>query len=395
MVVKRKREAYATPTSNDQDAASSTPEVPPEAIPVTMSPFTVEYTKLGDTNPQKRRTSVKRVVADKDHTPPKEEQGFEGTDSPVAYMVRPGSLWDSMKKYKNFIVSEKQFGVNDFVYINNGQVAYGEETEDDKQFWIARVLEVRASSPSAVYLRVYWMYWPSELPCGHEYYHGRYELVASNHMEIIDAMTVSGKAEVAHIVEDEDAVTVTGLYWRQKFDYRSGKVSALKRDCVCKAYHNPDKLLVHCVSSACGKWMHEDCLLKDALDKSWARLNGTTYSQTPCGTIQVSGDGKGQETTEVTSKVTGSAARLEQGSGRRGGSSQNKIKRKSRGKKVGVEEPEWNGKLEAALELKPVEDDEEGSTEVTGNVIITDLREKDAQPWKESLSCLFCHHALQ
>ena len=97
--------------------------------------------------------------------------------------------------------------------------------EDDKQFWIARVLEVRASSPSAVYLRVYWMYWPTELPSGQDYYHGKSELVASNHMEIIDAMTVSGMAEVSHLIEEDEAPVATGLYWRQKFDFRTKKLS--------------------------------------------------------------------------------------------------------------------------------------------------------------------------
>ena len=44
-------------------------------------------------------------------------------------------------------------------------------------------------------------------------------------MEIIDAMTVSGKAEVMHLVESDDALAVTGLYWRQRFDFRTQKVS--------------------------------------------------------------------------------------------------------------------------------------------------------------------------
>ena len=69
------------------------------------------------------------------------------------------------------------------------------------------------------------MYWPVELPAGQEYYHGKSELVASNHMEIIDAMTVSGMAEVTHLVEQDDAPTATGLYWRQSFDFRTKKLS--------------------------------------------------------------------------------------------------------------------------------------------------------------------------
>lgn len=125
---------------------------------------------------------------------------------------------------------EKQFAVHDYVYVNNGQIGQFEESDDDKQFWIARVLEVRASGPTSVYLRVYWLYWPSELPDGAASYHGKSELVASNHMEIIDATTVSDKADVLHLLEQEDAPTVTGLYWRQKFDYTSKRLSVSRED---------------------------------------------------------------------------------------------------------------------------------------------------------------------
>lgn len=58
-------------------------------------------------------------------------------------------------------------------------------------YWVARILEVRASDEHHVYARVYWMYWPEELPLGtldgkkqisgRQPYHGQHELVASNH----------------------------------------------------------------------------------------------------------------------------------------------------------------------------------------------------------------------
>ena len=129
-------------------------------------------------------------------------------------------------------MAEKQFAVHDYIFVNNGQISQGNDTDDDKQFWIARVLEVRASSPANVYIRVFWMYWPSELPGGAQHYHGKSELVASNHMEIIDATTISDKADVSHVLEKEDAPTVTGLYWRQKFDFTSKKLSVSQHVCA-------------------------------------------------------------------------------------------------------------------------------------------------------------------
>lgn len=60
-------------------------------------------------------------------------------------------------------------------------------------YWVARILEVRASDEHHVYARVYWMYWPEELPlgtldgkkqiAGRQPYHGQHELIASNHSE--------------------------------------------------------------------------------------------------------------------------------------------------------------------------------------------------------------------
>ena len=87
------------------------------------------------------------------------------------------------------------------------------------------ILEIRASDSSNVFVRVYWMYWPDELPRGREYYHGRSELVGSNHLEIIDAMTVSEKAQVTILEESEDSPAATGLYWRQKFDFVTKKLA--------------------------------------------------------------------------------------------------------------------------------------------------------------------------
>lgn len=63
-----------------------------------------------------------------------------------------------------------------------------EKKNDD---WVARILEIRASDEHHVYARVYWMYWPYELPPGtldgkktvqgRQPYHGAKELIASNH----------------------------------------------------------------------------------------------------------------------------------------------------------------------------------------------------------------------
>jgi BAH domain len=88
---------------------------------------------------------------------------------------------------------------------------------DMHDFWVAKVLEIRALDAQHVYVRVVWYYWPDELPSGRSYYHGKNELIASNHMEIIDAMTVTGRAHVQHWQENDEEEEVPGFFWRQKY----------------------------------------------------------------------------------------------------------------------------------------------------------------------------------
>ncbi len=128
-------------------------------------------------------------------------------------------------------VGDETFGVNDFVSVNHSNIAHGAllSTDDEKLFWIARVLEVRASDSQHVYLRVFWMYWPDELPGGARDYHGKHELIASNHMEIIDAMTVAGKANVSHWLEKDEEKVLDALYWRQTFSFHGQSLSVSLR----------------------------------------------------------------------------------------------------------------------------------------------------------------------
>ena len=72
-----------------------------------------------------------------------------------------------------------------------GKNGDGESSLQTTDYWVARILEVRASDELHVYARIYWMYSPDELPpgtsdgkkmiAGRQPYHGQNELIASNH----------------------------------------------------------------------------------------------------------------------------------------------------------------------------------------------------------------------
>lgn len=105
------------------------------------------------------------------------------------------------------IVNGFKYCNDDFVYVANEttierQKATG-RTSEATDYWVARILEVRAADEHHVYARIYWMYSPDELPpgtqdgaksiSGRQPYHGQNELVASNHSK---AQSIVAEAKV-------------------------------------------------------------------------------------------------------------------------------------------------------------------------------------------------------
>ncbi|KAK1754098.1 hypothetical protein QBC47DRAFT_35112 [Echria macrotheca] len=157
--------------------------------------------------------------------------------------------------------------------------------------WVARILEIRASDGHHVYARVAWMYFPDELPQGtydgkkivqgRQSYHGTNELIASNHMDIINAVSVTAQATVRQWYEENDDEVQQALYWRKAFDVRTYELSTVKLVCSCNTSAHPDHLLVGCTAETCKKWMHEQCIKDEALRNTYSRLGTDTAAQIP------------------------------------------------------------------------------------------------------------------
>jgi hypothetical protein len=178
-------------------------------------------------------------------------------------------------------VQDEVFTTGDFVYIKAGNdTARGALLSS----WIGKVLEIRAGDAAHVWVRIYWMYRPEDLPAGRQPYHGEGELIASNHMDVIEAQTVHCKTPVLHLDEEGDADPEEELFWRQTYDVIGGKgvsvrLSActaramlmkeqrLPKYCIDQAPHNPDEHLIQC--EQCGIWLHQHCLEEAAVRKAY------------------------------------------------------------------------------------------------------------------------------
>ncbi|KAI0468750.1 hypothetical protein F4859DRAFT_201653 [Xylaria cf. heliscus] len=214
------------------------------------------------------------------------------------YQVLPHQKWMDMTRYNSFVLNGVKYYSEGFIFVANNstierQKNPGEprqsrqKSEDD---WVARILEIRASDEHHVYARVYWMYWPDELPAGtqegkkfvqgRQSYHGQNELIASNHMDVINVVSVTAQATVNQWDETNEDEVQQALYWRQAFDVRSMELSSALPRCKCNRPENPDKQLMNCTNPECRKWLHDDCLIHEALMKTFARL-GTDKPHKP------------------------------------------------------------------------------------------------------------------
>ncbi len=98
------------------------------------------------------------------------------------------------------IVGKEKFHTDDYVYVANEESVKRQRSADGTappkrltDDWVARIVEIRALNEQNVFARVFWMYWPDELPPGtidgrrtvkgRQPHHGEHELIASNHSQ--------------------------------------------------------------------------------------------------------------------------------------------------------------------------------------------------------------------
>lgn len=188
-------------------------------------------------------------------------------------------------------------------------------------FWLAKILQIRASAPEKVLVLVAWLYWPYELPKGYQQpWFGDSEVFPSNLMDIIDASTVSDRAKIVYLNEDDDSNLYEGveatfqkelaaarreqeksgrkiqaddappiLFWRQRFDAEAHRddpslqyadtTSKIRTFCTCHKPNNPDKKMFQCPNKACNQWNHDDCLADEVGAQAVKQLEGERIDQ--------------------------------------------------------------------------------------------------------------------
>lgn len=143
--------------------------------------------------------------------------------------------WEALKLYYSgmaliiLLVGSESIAVGECVLIRRDSA--DEVVVDEFEQWKARVLEVRAFDSEHVFLRVAWLNRPEDLTCGRQQHHGLYELIPTNEMDIINAMTVNGRIDVINCNGGDVAAAIESeeYFWRQTLDFTSKKLSVIHR----------------------------------------------------------------------------------------------------------------------------------------------------------------------
>lgn len=171
----------------------------------------------------------------------------------LAYVIRPQTVWNAMSSFRSTIVDNVEYFIQ--------QKAYFRITQNHLDFLrIGHILEIKSLDPRHVYIRVYWMYKPQDPPLTKEKYHGQSELIATNHMSVVDASRIVQHANVAHWAEASEPVPSGSLFWRQQYNVLTKELSQLQPTCVCRTPVNPDEQPFIC--RRCQLRMHLDCITR-------------------------------------------------------------------------------------------------------------------------------------
>ncbi|KAF2164080.1 hypothetical protein M409DRAFT_68019 [Zasmidium cellare ATCC 36951] len=275
-VARKLKDTTAQPSKRGRksDSNSTDPEKIKEWLDKTVEgPWTVHAIPVS--NKRKRDAPSKMLV---------EDRLFEERLN-VQYEVKPRDRWEALKTYKKFTVASESIATGDCILVGHSDGGEDADTGVDlADQWKAVVLEVRALDSEHVYLRVGWLNRPEDLDSGRKDYHGENELIPTNQMDVIDAMTVNGKIDVTHWDEnDTDAqmVNENQYFWRQTFDYVGSKTfSKLRQICKDNRPQNPDEMIIECPNADCGNWLHARCVVEQAAKAAAEEASGKAKSNT-------------------------------------------------------------------------------------------------------------------
>lgn len=249
-------------------------------------PFRLEYVRQQSNSKKRKRSTTDDQTARKVQLDGFEHESSFNTRLNCRYKISPKDNWSSMRPYKKFTLTHQNgegtttISVGDCVLVVNDPTLADTATADESELWKAKVLQVRAIDAEHAYVLVAWLSRPEDMENGRQPWQGYDELIPTNQLDVIEALSVNGRINVRYLPDSEenddegefDSLNVDSAvryYWRQTYDFANGKkYSPLEKICVDNQPRNPDEVSVKCRNTECGKWMHANCFASKAIKKA-------------------------------------------------------------------------------------------------------------------------------
>ncbi|KAJ7230859.1 hypothetical protein B0H12DRAFT_1147323 [Mycena haematopus] len=206
-------------------------------------------------------------------------------DAPTA------SQWIDMPQYGIFQVSDEDgkaydFAVGDFARILPSGRQVGDPDIEIHDYWVCKILEVRARNEQDVWILVEWCYsaWDTtrindDFDASHC---GKYERLRSNHTECVSSNCFDGLARVKHYDEtnlDQETIGDEEFYYRYTIKMSDKSISpTLSATCVCGCLYNPSDIaynsVMHlCLQPSCRKYYHRGCVASTKTTTPYERIH--------------------------------------------------------------------------------------------------------------------------
>ncbi|KAJ7768681.1 hypothetical protein DFH07DRAFT_1007990 [Mycena maculata] len=185
--------------------------------------------------------------------------------------------WDQMPEYGTFQVSDLDgnpydFSVNETARILPNGCRVGTDI-DLHQYWICKILAIRASTENNVWVQIQWFYSPQDtadaVPTFNAAHCGKFERIESNHRDCVSSSVFDGRVSVKHYDEralDPAPIPDDGYFYRYTLNVTDNSISPTPTaTCSCGTPYSPSDadpttLMHFCPRPSCRRYYHSRCI---------------------------------------------------------------------------------------------------------------------------------------
>ncbi|KAJ6481896.1 hypothetical protein C8R45DRAFT_1003382 [Mycena sanguinolenta] len=199
--------------------------------------------------------------------------------------------WEQLPRYQIFQVSDEDgvsydFAIDNFARVLPNGREVGDPDLQSHDYWICKIVDVRARNEHDVWALVEWLYSASDaarINKGFDGSHcGKYERLQSNHRDCVSSNCFDGLARVKQFDPtslDQEKISGDEFYCRYTVNTTNKSISPTPTPtCICGCLYNPSdpalKSVMHlCLQPSCRKYYHRGCVTPTRTSTPYERIH--------------------------------------------------------------------------------------------------------------------------